>query len=85
MDCENFGVLCMENACTDAGGNYSGDCVRGGEFDSLYYENATAECGIMEQRCMDTGGLLLRDSTCCWPVFVLLLALGFAVRSTTFK
>jgi hypothetical protein len=85
MDCAEFGILCRENACVDAGGNYSGECAPGGEFDSLYYENATLECGVMEQRCMDTGGLMPRDSACCLPAFALLLLAGFAVRSRSFK
>ncbi|MFA5412763.1 MAG: hypothetical protein WC350_05455 [Candidatus Micrarchaeia archaeon] len=85
MDCAEFGGLCMESACVDSGGEYNGSCSHGSEFDSLYYENATAECGIMEQRCMETGGIMPRDSSCCWPVFALLAVAGFAVRSRSFK
>ena len=86
MDCADFGRLCMEGACVDSGGNYSStDCAHGPEFDSLYYSNATAECGVMEQRCLDTGGMVPRGSMCCAPAFALLLVLGCAVRSTTFK
>ncbi|MDD2655700.1 MAG: hypothetical protein PHQ80_03465 [Candidatus ainarchaeum sp.] len=86
MDCAQFGVLCMENACWDSGGNYTGvDCPHGPEFDSIYYENATAECGVMEQRCMETGGMVAREGSCCLPSFALLLVLGFAARSRSFK
>jgi hypothetical protein len=87
MDCADFGSLCRENACVDSGGEYVDGCVHAadGGFDFAYYGNATAECGIAEQRCVDTGGMMPRDSACCWPVFVLLLVAGFAFRSRSFK
>ncbi len=89
MDCAEMGRMCGENACTDAGGQYSpqGLCMHGANFSAVYYENATGECASLESRCEESGGLypLPPDASCCGPAFVLLAALGFAAGSPRFK
>ncbi len=81
MDCTEMGRMCNENACLDSGGEYSGGtCVHGEEFELAYYENATAECGLLVQSCEESGGFMVppRNAGCCGPVLVLLSVLGFA-------
>lgn len=86
-NCIRMDELCSESSCMDAGGNYSsGACVEGENFSFAYYENATGECAILRERCEETSGTMVgQDYGCCMPVFALLAAFGFAVRSPRFK
>ena len=84
MDCAEMGRMCVENACFDSGGEYSGEaCVQGEGFDLAYYQNATAECELLVERCEESGGFMVppRNMGCCGPAFVLLAVLGFAAGS----
>ena len=88
MDCGELERMCRENACRDAGGEYSqGLCIQGANFSLAYYNNASGECAGLGGMCKESDGMIMppRNASCCGPVFVLLAVLGFAASSPRFK
>jgi|GEM_PF-1038598 len=81
QQCPQFQEHCIEQACTIAKGELSdfGECIPTSEFDYELYAQEVDRCNTTYDFCLENNGLV-RDMSCCGPVFILLSTLALVAK-----
>lgn len=78
--CPELKEYCIMQACTKAGGelNEYNFCAKGEDFDEDVYQEELGFCDYAFEYCIENDGVV-RNMSCCGPIFILLPALILAL------
>ncbi|MBD3398245.1 hypothetical protein GF412_03565 [Candidatus Micrarchaeota archaeon] len=78
--CPELKSLCIQEACTKAGGELDsqGFCIKISGFDEARYQEELENCDYYYSYCVENDGVV-RNMSCCGPVFILLPVLILAL------
>jgi hypothetical protein len=78
--CPELKEYCTIQACTKAGGelNEYGGCMESEGFDESFYQEEIENCNYAFDYCVENDGVI-RNMSCCGPIFILLPVLILAL------